>query len=62
MVSVSVKRVGRGSYLKALETDWLRHLGFSDKELEGGEIDLVFKAGRSDRQPIITISRPLGRK
>lgn len=49
----------RGSYLKAIEEDWLRYLGFSDKEIDSNEIELVFKADYSDKHkhPFIGIGR-----
>lgn len=58
--TIIVKRTEAGAYMKSIETDWLRYLGFSEKEIDAGEIKLVVKADVSDRKKLkfIGIGRP----
>lgn len=54
-----VRASDRGSYLKAIEEDWLRYLGFSEKEINSGSIELVVKADYSKKHdgPFIGIGK-----
>jgi hypothetical protein len=44
-----------------LEKEWLEYLGYSQKEIDGDEIVVVFKAEISDRRkiPFIGLGRPV---
>jgi hypothetical protein len=50
IATVKLKLQSNGVYVKAIEKEWLKYLGFSDEEIEGGEIELVFKAEISDHK------------
>jgi len=58
--TITIRRNSTGAYVKAIEVDWLRYLGFSDKEIDAGELKLVVKADVSDRKKLkfIGIGRP----
>lgn len=45
-----------------IEKDWLRYLGFSEKEIEKGDVELVFKAEQSEKhkQPFIGFGKRRG--
>ena len=44
IITKTVKKYDTSSFTLILERDWLEHMGFTEKELAGGEIDVVFKA------------------
>jgi hypothetical protein len=59
--TITIKRSPSGSFLKILEKEWLEYLGYSQKEIDGDEIAVVFKAEISDRRkiPFIGLGRPV---
>jgi hypothetical protein len=58
--TVVVKKTDAGAFVKAIEYEWLRYMGFSEKEIAADEITLIFKADISDRKKLkfIGIGRP----
>ena len=58
--TIRIPKNSAGAFIKTVEYEWLRYMGFSEKELEGDEIVLVVKADVSDRKKIkfIGIGRP----
>jgi len=58
--TITIKRNATGAYVKAIEVDWLRYMGFSDAEINSGELVVVVKADVSDRKKLkfIGIGRP----
>lgn len=60
--TIKIPKNSTGAFMKAIELEWLRYLGFSDKEIDGkeAEIVLVIKADISDRKKLkfIGIGRP----
>ena len=45
----AIKKPDGGSYLLIVELDWLEYVGFTVKELESGEINIVLKADKSEK-------------
>lgn len=58
--TIRVKKMESGAFMKAIEYEWLRYIGFSEKELAEDEITIVIKADVSDRKKIkfIGIGKP----
>ena len=54
-----VKKNG-SSFIVILEKDWLQYIGFTEKELDGNEIEIVFKAEISEHKkfPYIGFGKP----
>ena len=50
IATVKIKLQSNGVYVKAIEKEWLVYLGFSEKEIDSGEVELVFKAELSDHK------------
>lgn len=46
------KNPANGNFPKVIEREWLEFLGYSQKEIDGEEISLVFKAEVSDRKKL----------
>lgn len=55
-----ITKKDNGAYMKSFEVEWLKYLGFTDKEIESGKIKLVIKADISTRKGLkfIGIGRP----
>jgi hypothetical protein len=49
-ITTKVAKKPNSSFMIILEKDWLQYLGFTDKELDGDEIEIVFKAEISDHK------------
>jgi hypothetical protein len=64
IITFRAKRNASGSFQKILEKDWLLHVGFTEKELEADEIELVAKFEVSEHKhlPFIGIGRPVVKK
>lgn len=62
--TITIKRNSTGAYVKSIEVDWLRYMGFTDKEIDSGELVVVVKADISDRKKLkfIGIGRPEAQK
>lgn len=50
--TVTLKRAPNGVYNKAIESDWLKYLGFTEKELDSGEIKIVIKADFAEHKKV----------
>ena len=46
-----------GSFTPVLQREWLKYIGFSDKELSSGLVELVFKADLIGHKPRIVIEK-----
>lgn len=59
--TITIKRSPSGSFLKILEKEWLDYLGYSQKEIEGDEIEVVFKAEVSEKKkiPYLGFGKPI---
>lgn len=57
--TIVITKRADGAYIKAIEQDWLKYLGFTEKEFSGDEIILVVQADYSKRygQPFIGIAK-----
>lgn len=49
-ITTKIARKPNNSFMVILEKDWLEYLGFTEKELEGSEIEIVFKAELSEHK------------
>lgn len=51
--TVTITRKGENNvYVKAIEVEWLRYLGFTEKEIDSGEIKLVVKADFAEHKKV----------
>ena len=63
--TITLTRKGKsGVYVKAIEVEWLRYLGFTDDEIESDQIKLVIKADFAERRkvPFIGIGKAQNQK
>ncbi len=51
--TITLTRKGKsGVYIKAIEVEWLRYLGFTDDEIDSDQIKLVIKADFAERRKV----------
>jgi hypothetical protein len=63
--TITVTRKGENNvYVKAIEIEWLRYLGFSEKEIDSGVIKLIVKADFAENKkvPFIGIGKAKDQK
>lgn len=51
----TIKMSASGSYLVVFERDWLEAVGYSQAEIESGEIEMVFKCEISPTKKLVYI-------
>ena len=58
--TITIKKTDAGAFVKAIEYEWLRYMGFSEKEIAADEITVIVKADISDRKKLrfIGIGKP----
>lgn len=50
--TITVSKKGEQVYMKAIEVEWLRYLGFSEKEIDSGSIKLIVKADYAENRKV----------
>lgn len=63
-VTTKAAKKPNNSFMIILEKDWLEYIGFTEKELSGNEIEIVFKAEISEHKhfPFIGFGKPETKK
>lgn len=63
-VTTKAAKKPNNSFMIILEKDWLEYIGFTEKELAGNEIEIVFKAEISEHKkfPFIGFGKPEAKK
>jgi hypothetical protein len=59
--TIKITKNSQGAFIKVIEYEWLRYVGFTEKELEQDSLELVMKAEVSEHKkiPYVGMGKPI---